>query len=237
MTVEEEITLDLKEIFGILRKRLKLLIIITLISTLVSAIISIWVIRPTFEAKTSIVIGKNSSESNEGYTNSDVVMYQKLIKTYAAIAKANDVALVAVEKLNPDMSKEELEEASIKFQNCTKVTPQADTQVLEIKIESKDPLNAKEKVDALTEAFMIASKKIYPNGNVEIMDSAKVPKLPVKPNKKLNIAIAFFLGLMVSVGIVFLLEYMDNTFKSQNDVEKYLEIPVIGLIPDHAAEG
>lgn len=236
MTMKEESTLDLREVFGILRERLVLIIIITLIFILVSATISIWVIEPIYESKVSIVIGKYVSQKSEDYTDSDVVMYQKLIKTYGTIAKANDVALDAAEKMNPDMSKEELESAATEIQMCTKVTPQADTQILEIKIESKNPLDTKKKVDALTEAFMAASKKIYPNGNVEIMDSAKIPKSPIKPNKKLNIAIAFVLGLIVSVGIVFLLEYMDDTVKTENDIEKYLEIPVIGLIPHHIAE-
>ncbi len=44
-------------------------------------------------------------------------------------------------------------------------------------------------------------------------------------------AIAFFIGLMVSLGIAFLLEYLDNTVKSQEDIEKLTGIPVIGIIP------
>ena len=52
----------------------------------------------------------------------------------------------------------------------------------------------------------------------------------------MNIAIAFLLGLMVSVGLVFLLEYIDNTFKSKENLEKELGIPVIGLIPSFEEE-
>ena len=59
----------------------------------------------------------------------------------------------------------------------------------------------------------------------------KVPENPVSPNKKLNIAIAFLLGLMVSVGLSFLLEFLDNTYKNKEQLEKDLEIPVIGAIP------
>ena len=63
------------------------------------------------------------------------------------------------------------------------------------------------------------------------MDRAIVPINPISPNKKLNLAIAFFLGLMISVGIVFLLEYLDSTIKTESDVEKYLDLPVLGVIP------
>ena len=48
----------------------------------------------------------------------------------------------------------------------------------------------------------------------------------------MNIAIAFLLGLMVSVGLVFLLEYLDNTYKNKDQLEKDLGIPVLGAIPD-----
>ncbi|PTR86723.1 capsular biosynthesis protein, partial [Bacillus anthracis] len=51
------------------------------------------------------------------------------------------------------------------------------------------------------------------------------------PNKKMNIAIAFLLGLMVSVGLAFLLEFLDNTFKTKEQLEREFNIPVIGIIP------
>ncbi|MEG2110649.1 MAG: capsular biosynthesis protein, partial [Clostridium sp.] len=52
------------------------------------------------------------------------------------------------------------------------------------------------------------------------------------PNKKLNILIAFVLGLMVSVGLSLLLEFMDNTFKDKNSVENILGLPVLSSIPE-----
>jgi len=54
---------------------------------------------------------------------------------------------------------------------------------------------------------------------------------PVKPKKKLNMAIAFILGLIASVLMAFVLEFMDNTIKTQEDVAQHLNLPVLGLIP------
>lgn len=62
-----------------------------------------------------------------------------------------------------------------------------------------------------------------------------VPDKPVKPNKELNILIAVVVGLMASMGLVFLLEYMDNTIKTSGDVENVLGIPVLGVIPNYEA--
>ncbi|MCY6484372.1 Wzz/FepE/Etk N-terminal domain-containing protein [Clostridium aestuarii] len=229
--MEEEITLDLRELFQILRKRLKLIVGITLITTIAAAIISFFVLTPVYEAKLSVFIGKTAEVQDQKvtYNSSDVVMYQKLVKSYVRIAKTHEVAENVIKKLNLNMTSKEL------LDNL-KVIPQADTQIIDIKIQDKEPEEAKKIVEAVTTAFMEKAPKIIPNGHVQIVDKAQLPENPVKPKKVLNIAIAFFLGLMVSVGIAFILEYMDNTIKTQNDIEKYLEIPVLGIIPEHEAE-
>ncbi|MEW6726184.1 MAG: Wzz/FepE/Etk N-terminal domain-containing protein [Bacillota bacterium] len=68
--------------------------------------------------------------------------------------------------------------------------------------------------------------------SVVVVSEAGIPSAPVKPNKKLNIAVAFVLGLMVFTGLAFILEHLDNTFKSADDVARQLGLPVLGVIPD-----
>ncbi len=228
--MEEEITLDLRELFGILRKRIKLIAGITILSTMIAAIISIFVLTPVYESKMSVIIGKQSTAGVvEDYTYSDITMYQKLVKTYAKIAESKNVSEKAIKWGAFDI---EVNELASKI----KVSPQADTQIMDISIQSEDPDQAKALVEAVTVSFIERAKEIIPNGSVEILDEAKVPENPVSPNKKLNVAIAFFLGLMISVGIVFGLEYLDNTVKTKEDIAKLLDIPVIGQIPEHVAE-
>lgn len=67
--------------------------------------------------------------------------------------------------------------------------------------------------------------------SVSVVSAAAVPKNPVKPNKKLNMAIAMVLGLMIFSLLAFLLEYLDNTIKNPDDVMRELELPVLGVIP------
>lgn len=227
--MEEEITLDLRDFFIILRKRVKLIAAITIACTVVSALLSFFIIRPTFEARTSIIVGKPQTAESK-LDNNDVVMYQKLIKTYAVIAKSERVAQNASVKLGIKYTPKEIQE-------MIQVTPQQDTQVLEIKAENKDSKEAAAIIDAVTSAFVEEAKVSFPTGgSIEILDRAKVPEEPIKPKKALNVAIAFFLGLMVSVGLAFVLEYMDKTIKTEEDVERYLGLPVIGIIPKQVEE-
>lgn len=224
--MEEEITLDLRDFFYIIRKRMKLIVGITIACTLVSGILSFFVIKPTYQAKTSIVIGKTdagASNDKNQYNYNDVMMFQKLVKTYAEIGKSRAVAESAAVRAK-SVTADQIEK-------IVTVTPQTDTQIIEFKIETNDPRQAYVVINAVSEAFIQEAKRIYPTGNIQVMDAAKVPEKPIKPKKALNVAIAFFVGLMASVGITFVLEYMDSTIKTEDDINKYLELPVIGIIP------
>jgi capsular exopolysaccharide synthesis family protein len=68
--------------------------------------------------------------------------------------------------------------------------------------------------------------------NIRIVDAAEVPKGPVKPRVFLNLALGFMLGLALGIGLAFLQEYLDNTLKTADEVERLLRLPSLGLLPD-----
>jgi len=67
--------------------------------------------------------------------------------------------------------------------------------------------------------------------SVVVVSEASVPKSPIKPNKKLNVAIAFILSFMAFTMLAFILEYLDNTIKTPEDINRELGLSVIGVIP------
>ena len=67
--------------------------------------------------------------------------------------------------------------------------------------------------------------------NITVVDKAKVPKFPFKPNLMRNLMIAIFLGLAAGIALAFLLEHLDDTIKLPEDMEKLLGLPVLGVIP------
>ena len=223
ITQNEEI-IRIEDILDILMKRWKMILLITLIATLTAAIISFFVIAPKYEASTKVFIGKENTK-DQNYNNSDIQMYQQLLKTYAGVITTNDLVEKAIDTAGLDITSE-------KVLGDLTVTPSANTQILEIKYKSTDRVLSRDLVDAVTTQFIKTSKDLIPNGNVKIIESVKMPENPVSPNKKMNIAIAFLLGLMISVGFAFLLEFMDNTFKTKEQLEQILGVPVIGAIPD-----
>lgn len=225
----EENTISLQEIAYALKKRWKLIALITIAATLVSAILSFFVIKPQYEAKTKLFIGKQETQENNAYNNSDVMMYQQLMKTYAELVKTSDLVTKAVKSANLDYNQNEIKGI---LNNLT-ATPSADTQILDLSFKGGNPKVVLKITEAITDEFISESKELIPNGNVQVIQKPQLPEHPVSPNKKLNILIAFVLGLMVGVGVVLLIEYLDNTFKSREDLEKTLDLPIIGTIPDY----
>ena len=66
--------------------------------------------------------------------------------------------------------------------------------------------------------------------NIVVVDPARVPEAPVKPKKAQNILLALITGLTLGIGLAFFLEYLDNTIKIPDEVERYLKIPLLGLV-------
>lgn len=224
MNEMEEQVISLSEIFEAIKKRWIMIIAITLSATLISGILSFFVIKPVYETSTKLFIGKEEREDTV-YNTNDIQMYQKLLQTYAQAIKTKDLVGRAINSLNYELEPS-------KVVGALTVTPVTDTQILQIKYKSKNQQEAVEVLKNVTEQFIITSKELVPNGNVRVIEEVEFPENPVSPNKKRNIAIAFLLGLMVSLGLVFLLEYLDNTYKNKEQLEKELDIPVLGVIPD-----
>lgn len=214
--------LDLHELFHRLRKRLGMIVVITLLSTIIAGVVSVYFISPLYEAKIGIIIGKE--DTSKETTSSDITMYQSLMETYKSIAMTNNVAVKASSNLKTAKPEELLDR--------TTVTTETGTMIMNIAVRSEDARSAYLEVGAYGEAFIERAKELMPDGEVTIMDSSDMPTMPVSPNVRLNIVVGFAIGLMGSVGLALLFEHLNNTIVSLDDVERTLGLAVIGVIPE-----
>ena len=219
---------DLKigKIINILKTNFRLILISTLSVTLVSAIVTFFFVSPKYEASSKVYIGKEKFKNvSTTYSNDEVTMYQKLIKTYGEIVKTKNLINKAIKNAGEDMT---VAEALSKVQ----AVAIADTQILQIKYTSSSREESYNMIYGLTGEFMKLSKSLYPNGNVHIIEQPKVPEDAVSPNKAMNIAIGAMLGMMLGIGIVFLNEYMNNSFSEKEEIEEFLQVSCLGSIPN-----
>ncbi|KJR46662.1 Tyrosine-protein kinase transmembrane modulator EpsC [Desulfosporosinus sp. I2] len=226
--MEEEI--DLRQYWDVLRKRWMIVVALPLIAALTSGLISLFVMKPIYQASTTLIVGEKALDSTKEARQMlyyDVLLAnQQLAKTYATIAQSRTVEQNVIKYLNLPLTVEELD-------SLITILPVKTTEILEIQVTNTDPGLATAIANTMAEEFSKAVIEIKKVDSVSIVDTAVIPDAPIKPNKKLNVAIAFVIGLMASVGLVFLLEYLDNTVKTSSDVEKLLGIPVLGVIPNY----
>jgi capsular polysaccharide biosynthesis protein len=112
------------------------------------------------------------------------------------------------------------------------VSSEQDSQVVNITVQDEDPKMATDLANEIATVFQKEISSIMNVDNVSILSKAEVdPEMgPVQPKPLMNIAIAFVVGLMISVGLVFLIEYLDNTIKTENEIESIFEIPILGSV-------
>jgi capsular polysaccharide biosynthesis protein len=218
--------IEFREIFHILWKRKIMIVSITLIATIISAILSFFVIPPKYEATTTLLVNKKQGENVPiGAEYNEILANQALVKTYNEIIKSRSVEDTVIEKLHLAMTTEQLDQ-------YIKVNAVNQSQVFSVTVTYKDPHMAVEIANAIADTFKQKVVSLMQVENVQIVDKAieQNPPVPVSPKKALNITIAFVLGIMVSVGLAFMLEYFDNTIKTEEDIQRVLDLPVLGSI-------
>jgi succinoglycan biosynthesis transport protein ExoP len=107
---------------------------------------------------------------------------------------------------------------------------------LKVEIQNKKTL-----LDSLlrreSETGVEARLKGLRTSNVRVVDRARVPVRPTSPNKKRNLALALILGLGGGIGLAFLFDFLDNSVKTSEDVERYAGLPTLGVVPKFSLEG
>lgn len=221
-TMEE---ISLQELFFILRKRLWMIILLIVIGIVAAGLVSFYVLKPEYQTFTTLMVGKPKDYQVENKIEyNDLLLNQRLVHTYGVLVQSRDVSDKVIENLGLDMSFDT-------FSNKVSVNLVKDTEIIKIQVTDNDPVLATDIANETAAVFMDSVKKFMKVENVQVIDEAQVPKNPIKPRPMLNIAIAGVLGLMFGIFLVFLLEYLDNTIKTPKDVEKYLQLSVIGAIP------
>ena len=224
-----EETIDLREYFAIIKKRFWIIALITVVAMVVSGVISFFMLSPVYEAKSTLIVNTEKSEETQMITEDQFTVTQKLAVTYGEIIKSRTVLEDVIGNLKLDSEYEDLVEKIT-------VSPVKDTQIISISVQDTNPKKARDIANEIPKVFEKEVKRITKANDIQVIDKAILPENPIKPNKMMNVAIAAVLGMMIGLFIVFLLEYLDNKIKTPQDVEKHLDLPILGVIPNEKIE-
>jgi capsular polysaccharide biosynthesis protein len=221
-----EETISLKELLETIRKRLLLIVLITITAVLVSGLVSYFFLTPIYQASTQILVNQTKSDQSV-YSPSDVQTNLQLINTYNVIIKSPAILDKVAADLNVGLTSQQLN-------GEIAVASQTNSQVINLSVQDRDPNRAAQIANKTADVFKSEISNIMKVDNVSILAKATAAdhQSPIKPKPSLNMAIALVVGLMAGVGIALLIEYFDNTVKTEQDIERLLELPVLGVIAD-----
>lgn len=224
MTTEE---LDLRDYLNVIRKRIWLIVSIVCVAGVTSGVISFFVMDPVYEASTKLIVNRSAEQTNANAIDlNEINLNLRLIDTYKEIIKTTAITdIVAAQHPEFGLSPEAIA-------SKVKVSSVNNTQVMTLKVQDRSYEKAAQLVNAVSVVFQDEITKIFKVDNVSILNDAKLSPVPapIKPDKKLNIAISIVVALMFSIGLAFLLEYLDDTIKTEADVERLLGLPTLSII-------
>lgn len=220
---KDVIEIDLREIFAVLLRWWWLLLASALVAGFFAFTISKFIITPVYESETRIVILDKESDKS-ALTYSDLQMGTILTKDYAELICSRYVIEQVIETFALDATYEE-------FSEVVHVETPSDTRIIDITVENPDPVLAKELVDEVRNVAAVKIKEVMDIEAVNVVDEGNIADEPSNPNVLLWTFLGFLLGGIAAAAVVLIRFLLDDTIKSSEDIEKYLHLSTLALIP------
>ena len=222
--------LDLKELFSMFWNKKTEIILITLIFMVIGVIYSYAFVTPEYKSSTTLVLATlnddKKTSSSEAITQTDLTLNSNLVSTYSELIKSKTVLRQVINNLNiKDIDEKELK-------NDIKVSSVSDTELIEISVVNKKATYASQIANEIASVFSNQVAEIYNINNVHVVDKAEVENEPYNINHIKDIIIFIFIGLVVAVIKVLVANMLDNTIKTEQDVEKASGLLVLAQVPE-----
>ncbi len=221
--MSEEI--HLREIGSYFLSKVFLIVIFTFSVVLISGLYCFFR-KPIYESSASIILtGFSDGKEDSKISSNDLSINQKLVKTYQEITKSRKVLTQVIEDLNLKVRVEDLA-------SKITVTGKSDTEIIVISVKNYDAWMACKIAERIAEVFSEEVKSIYNVSNVSLLDAPIISNHSSNMSTSKVLVMALMGGFLLSLIVVFIIYYFDNTIKNANQVEDKIGVPVLGSIPD-----
>lgn len=219
----DEIEIDLKELFFELKKRWWIILAAMILGVGAFGAYSKFVMVPQYKSTAMVyVLSKETTLTSLA----DLQIGSQLTKDYSVIVTSRPVLQKVIDNLGIyDMSYRDLKE------KLTIDNP-SDTRIMSLTITDKDPYTAKALVDSVAQTSSQYIAEIMEMTPPKIIEDGEIPTIPSSPNTKKNAAIGGLLGAVLVCGVIALMTVMNDTIKTEDDIERYLGLSLLASIPD-----
>ena len=222
--------INLREYFMLIKKRFWIIFTIVFVCTTLTAVYSNMNYQPVYMAATKLIVNKTSEKDQLGREQIDfgaIGVNIGLINTYKEIIKTPAIMDKVVQRY-PDLNL-----TAEQLIAMTNVAGLHDTQVMTIVVTHYSYEKAVRIANAVSEVFQTEIPKIMKIDNITILNKAKMQDYPVPVNKKSNqyIVLSFAASLVIAIGLVLLLEALDDTLKTEEDVRQIFAVSTLAFVP------
>lgn len=221
-TKNDEMEIDLMEIAGVILSKLWIIILSGITAALVFIVVTMLFITPQYESTTKMYV--LSKQDNNTLTSSDMQTSLSLTRDYAELITSRTVTEGVIAQLNLDMTDKEL-------LNKISVGTSSDTRILSITVTDEDPYQACQIANAVRDVAANHIQNVMNIDAVNVVETANIPNEKASPSLSKNGIIGGLLGVILATAIILIVYLTNDTIKSQEDVEKYLQLSVLGTIP------
>ncbi len=222
----DELEIDLLQLVNVIRSHLVVIILSGLLFGLAALLITKVFITPQYVSTAELyVLNRADQNSSSSVTQSDLLSSSYLTKDYIELCKTRRVTEMAVSAVGLSLTHEEM------LKKLTVEEASSDTRVISVRVTDPDPYAAQKLTAAICEAASTQIQDIMDVQAVKVADPATIPEKPSSPNVKKNAAIGALLGILLAGAVVVILFLVNDTLRTPEEVERYLELHVLGSIP------
>ena len=222
----DETEIDLLELAGVVWRKMPLIILITLFFGVLVMLYDKLLVTPMYESTTKICV---LAKQNDTLTSGDLQASTMLTKDYVELVKTRDVTEGVIAKLGL-MSGDEMMTHEDLLGKMT-VTSVSDTRMITISVQDKDPYLACEIANAVREHASVHIQKVLDTQAVNVAEVGNIPTEPVSPDTLRDGLIGGIVGAFLAIAVIVIMFLMDDTINTSEDVERYLGLSTLGVIP------
>lgn len=216
----EELEIDLSELFALLKKQWRIIVISMVVMTLVAGVFTVFFIPKKYSSSSRIYLKPKVTEGV--VDNSSLTVNKQMVKNYIVMMKGDTVLTAVSEQVGVDTGT---------VRSSVSVTQEGDSDIIIVTSTTVDPGLSKAITENLISEFYERTATILQIDNMITLDEAKINTTPVSPNLKMNLVIGALLGGLISGGSIFLGYMLDTRLRNKDEAERVLGVPVLGIVP------
>lgn len=219
----EEMEIDLLELLMVMKKHLAAILLAGIVGLVIMFAYTSFLVTPLYSASSMMYVMPDNSNSNSS-TLSDMQVGQQLTSDYSSMIKSRSFMEDVIKKLNLTIDYQQLLEK-------VEVTNPTSSRILQVTVNDPNPQTAADIANEVASVAESKLKEITGMQAIKIYEEAAVPEKPSSPSMKKNCALGLLAGLVLAMAVVTILYLLDDTIKTEDDIEKYLGMTTLAVLP------